>query len=78
MNFRNKDNGYRIGYAYGDNYVDWIRADEMSDLSVSESGWDAEMVCYPHVIKLNGKVYMFYCGNNFGQYGFGVAVLENN
>ncbi len=78
LNFRNKDNGYRIGYAYGENYVDWIRADEMSDLTISEAGWDSEMVCYPHVIKLNNKIYMFYCGNNFGQYGFGVAVLENN
>lgn len=77
LNFRNKDFGYRIGYAYSDNYTDWIRADEMSDLSISQTGWDSEMVCYPHVVKLNGKVYMFYCGNNFGQEGFGVAVLEN-
>jgi predicted GH43/DUF377 family glycosyl hydrolase len=77
LNFRNKENGYRIGYAYGENYEDWIRADEMNDFSVSKSGWDCEMVCYPHVIKINGKIYMFYCGNNFGQNGFGVAELEN-
>jgi hypothetical protein len=77
LDFRNKENGYRIGYAYGDNYVDWTRADEMNDFSVSDEGWDSEMVCYPHVIKLNDKIYMFYCGNNFGQNGFGVALLEN-
>jgi hypothetical protein len=77
LDFRNKENGYRIGHAIGDNYVDWVRADELSDLSVSENGWDSEMVCYPHVIRINDKVFMFYCGNNFGQNGFGVAVLEN-
>ncbi len=77
LNFRNKEKGYRIGYAYGSDYQNWTRADEMSDLDISDSGWDSEMVCYPHVIKLNEKIYMFYCGNNFGQSGFGVAVLEN-
>lgn len=77
LNFRNKENGYRIGYAYGNDYQNWIRADEMNDFTVSETGWDSEMVCYPHIIKLNGQIYMFYCGNNFGENGFGVAKLEN-
>ncbi len=77
LNFRNKENGYRIGYAYGNDYENWERADELNDFSISETGWDSEMVCYPHVIELNGKIYMFYCGNNFGQNGFGVARLEN-
>jgi hypothetical protein len=75
LNFRNRENGYRIGYAYGNDFVNWVRADELSDLTVSESGWDSEMVCYPHVVNLNNKIYMFYCGNNFGQNGFGVAEL---
>ncbi len=77
LNFRNKENGYRIGYAHSENYIDWSRADLMSDLTISEDGWDSEMVCYPHVVKLKNKIYMFYCGNNFGQNGFGVAMLEN-
>jgi len=77
LDFRNREKGYRIGYAYGTDYQNWTRDDEMSDFTVSAKGWDSEMVCYPHVIKLNGKIYMFYCGNNFGQNGFGVAVLEN-
>lgn len=77
LNFRNKQNGYRIGYAMGNNYENWIRRDEANDFTVSEGGWDSEMVCYPHVINLKGKIYMFYCGNNFGQNGFGVALLEN-
>jgi hypothetical protein len=78
LDFRNKEKGYRIGYAFGNNFQDFTRDDVLSDLTISESGWDSEMICYPHVIKLNGKIYMFYCGNNFGQNGFGVALLENH
>ncbi|HVS95599.1 MAG TPA: sialidase family protein [Puia sp.] len=77
LDFRNKENGYRIGYAYGDNFTDWTRKDELSNLTISDQGWDSEMVCYPHVIEIDGKIYLFYCGNNFGQNGFGVAVLDN-
>jgi hypothetical protein len=75
VDFRNRGKGYRIGHALGDNLTDWTRDDEGSDLTVSENGWDSEMVCYPHVVSIAGKVYMFYCGNNFGQTGFGVAEL---
>ena len=32
---------------------------------------------YPHVFELNGKYYMLYNGNDFGMYGFGLAVLED-
>jgi hypothetical protein len=31
---------------------------------------------YPHVFELNGKYYMTYNGNEFGKYGFGLAILE--
>ena len=36
------------------------------------------MICYPNVIKVKDKLYMFYNGNGFGQSGFGYAELENN
>jgi len=32
---------------------------------------------YPHVFQLDNKWYMLYNGNEFGKYGFGLAVLEN-
>ena len=34
------------------------------------------MLCYPHAFELRGKVYLLYNGNEFGRYGFGLAVLE--
>jgi hypothetical protein len=43
---------------------------------VSEEGWDAEMISYPHVFELDGKIYMFYLGNQVGREGFGMAELE--
>ena len=45
---------------------------------MSENGWDSEMVCYPHILKIDGKYQMFYCGNGFGFEGFGYAELDGN
>ena len=75
-NFRNRERSYRIGYAYSDDLKIWIRDDEQVGITVSESGWDSEQICYPHVIELKGKWIMFYCGNGFGQGGLGYAELE--
>ena len=47
----------------------------MVNLQVSETGWDSEMICYPHIAKIDNKIYLFYCGNEFGKNGFGVAEL---
>lgn len=75
--YRNKKNGYRIGYAYSEDLIHWIRKDEWVGITVSETGWDSEMVSYPHVFKLDGSIYMMYLGNQVGRYGFGLAKLEN-
>lgn len=72
----NRDRGYRIGHAYSDDLAVWIRDDTQFRLDRSADGWDSDMQCYPHVFKCDGKVYMLYNGNEFGRYGFGVAVLE--
>jgi len=73
---KNKDRGYRIGHAYSDNLVNWRRDDEEPLLDVTPGDWDSDMLCYPHVLKCDGKVYLLYNGNEFGRYGFGLAVLE--
>jgi len=76
--YRGKENGYRIGYASSENLVDWVRDDSKVGIDVSEEGWDSEMISYPHVLQLDGKVYMFYLGNQVGRHGFGLAELELN
>ena len=74
-NFRNKSRGYRIGYATSEDGLSWKREDQIGGISVSETGWDSEMVSYPHVFELNNEIYMFYLGNQVGRYGFGLAKL---
>jgi predicted GH43/DUF377 family glycosyl hydrolase len=75
-NFKNKERGYKIGYAYSINGVEWIRDDDNVGIELSERGWDSEMHHYPHIFEVNNDVYMIYNGNEFGKYGFGLAVLE--
>ena len=57
--------------------VNWLRNDDLVDIGLSETGWDSEMVNYPHVFELDGKTYMLYQGNGMGRAGFGLAVLES-
>lgn len=71
-----KENTYRIGYADSQDGISWIRKDIESGITLSESGWDSEMISYPYVISHKGKKYMFYNGNGFGRSGFGYAVYE--
>ena len=75
-NYRGKTNGYRIGYASSTDLVTWVRDDEQVGITVSDTGWDSEMVSYPHVFELDGKVHMFYLGNQVGKQGFGWATLQ--
>ncbi len=74
--YRSKENGYRIGYASSTNLIDWERDDSKAGIDVSESGWDSEMISYPHVFNLDGHTYMAYLGDQVGRYGFGLARLD--
>ena len=74
--FRGKENGYRIGYASSFNLIDWQRDDTKAGIDVSEEGWDAEMLSYPHVFNLDGATYMAYLGDQVGRFGFGLAQLD--
>jgi predicted GH43/DUF377 family glycosyl hydrolase len=74
--YRCSKRGYRIGYASSTNMIDWLRDDTKAGIDVSEEGWDAEMISYPHVFELDGKTYMAYLGNQVGRHGFGLAVLQ--
>jgi len=73
---KNRDRSYRIGHAYSDDLVNWTRDDGSMVVDVTEGDWDSDMLCYPHVFECDGNVYMLYNGNEFGRYGFGLAILE--
>ncbi len=75
LDFRNKNRGYRVGYAYSPDLMRWYRSDDLAGISRSEEGWDSEMMHYPHVFELDGEYYMLYNGNDFGRYGFGIAKM---
>lgn len=74
--YRGKENGYRIGYASSTDLENWVRNDAKVGIDVSEQGWDAEMISYPHVFELDGQIYMAYLGDQVGRYGFGLAMLD--
>jgi hypothetical protein len=78
VDYRQKQGGYRIGYAKSYDLLTWERDDSLAGIDVSYEGWDEEMVAYPHVFESDGSVYMFYLGNGVGRYGFGVALLKSN
>lgn len=68
---------YRIGFAWSEDGRHWERQDALSGIDVSPTGWDSEMICYPCVFEHQGRMYMLYNGNGYGQTGFGFAVLED-
>ena len=74
--YRSRQYGYRIGYASSSNLIDWERDDRKAGIDVSDQGWDAEMISYPHIFDLDGKTYMAYLGDQVGRNGFGLALLE--
>ncbi|MFA5828073.1 MAG: glycosylase [Candidatus Shapirobacteria bacterium] len=69
--------GYRIGYAFSDNLVDWVRDDTKVGIDISKKGWDDESIAYPHVFELDGNLFMLYLGNQVGRFGFGLAELQS-
>jgi len=74
---RSKDPvSYRLGYAESLDGLSWERKDNEVGITVSETGWDSEMICFASIVDAGGKRYMFYNGNNHGEDGFGYAVLE--
>ena len=76
LGYRGRERGYRIGYARSSDLEHWTRDDARAGIDVSDSGWDDEMISYPHVFELDGKTWMFYLGNQVGRFGFGLAELD--
>ena len=74
----NKSKSYRMGYAESSNGTDWRRMDDQVGIDRSEHGWDLTMIAYPHVYEHKGRKYMLYCGDGFGETGFGYATLAED
>lgn len=74
--FRDGKDSYRIGYAWSENLLDWIREDHLAGIDISQTGWDSTMITYPCVVQVNGQYMMFYNGNGFGASGFGYAIAS--
>ncbi|MEO0411074.1 MAG: hypothetical protein AAF221_04430 [Pseudomonadota bacterium] len=77
MWFSTRGDHYQIFKATSRNGSDWARTPDPV-LTTSQSGWDAEMVCYPFVFEHAGKRFMFFNGNGYGQSGLGLAVWEGD
>jgi predicted GH43/DUF377 family glycosyl hydrolase len=76
--FRDGEEGYKIGYATSSDAVNWTRKDKDAGITTSEKGWDSKMIAYPEVIRINNKLLLLYNGNHFGKDGFGYAELIIN
>jgi hypothetical protein len=74
---KEKERGYRLGYAYSNDLTNWIREDESKGIELSNNDWDSDMMCYPHLFKVDEKIYLLYNGNEFGKHGFGIAFMED-
>lgn len=70
---------YLPGYANSQDGIHWNRTDNAVGIAPSQNNnWDSQTLCYPALIKVKNKIYMFYNGNNFGELGFGCAILVDN
>jgi hypothetical protein len=77
LDFRDGADSYRIGYAESTDGKKWNRLDDKSGIEKSGTGWDSTMLAYPNALNVNGTLYLFYNGNDFGQTGIGLAQWES-
>jgi hypothetical protein len=78
MWFAYRGEAYRIGYAESPDGVRWTRHDDGVGITVSESGWDSQMLEYPCVFDYRGERHMLYNGDGFGRTGIGHAVQRDD
>jgi hypothetical protein len=72
--YRGENFDYRIGYAESADGAHWTRRDDHPlALLAAGAGFDSEATCYPFVFDHSGERWMLYCGDRYGQAGFGLA-----
>lgn len=67
---------YRMGYAESDDRLRWHRDDARLNLDVGPGDYDNEAIMYAAPIMIDGRVWCFYNGNDFGRDGIALAVRE--
>jgi len=72
-----KGTAYRLGYAESGDGITWQRKDDQAGITVSDTGFDSEMIEYAYVFDYNNRKYMIYNGNQYGYGGAGLAVEKN-
>jgi predicted GH43/DUF377 family glycosyl hydrolase len=65
---------YHIDYAESADGKNWTK--RPAGISVSNSGWDSQVLCFGAVVDIGDRFYMFYNGNRHGIDGFGYAELQ--
>ena len=68
---------YRLGYAESRDGIQWEWLDEKLNLGITPGSFDSDTITYAAPLEINGKLYLFYNGNNFGESGFAAAILED-
>lgn len=64
---------YVIGFARSPDGESWTRQDEQAGITRSPEGWDSAMICYPGLVSVGDREFMFYSGNGVGRGGLGYA-----
>ena len=62
------------GVRYGENLAIGPESRDVDELFFRENRWQDQSVSYPSVIRLDGGLRMYYCGNEYGVGGIGTAV----
>ena len=70
-NFRNGTGSYKLYNAKSKDGITWTNENAIVAHKLGSNNWDCMMQCYPYVIKIENKIYLFYSGNSFGRAGIG-------
>lgn len=69
---------YSICEATSKDGLIWERGKPNENLALPPIGdsWESDMTEYPNIIEEDGKLRLFYCGNDYGSSGIGTAIAE--
>lgn len=73
--FKEPGRGYRTGYAWSEDLVNWHRVENHAGLQVSQDSWENESLSYPYLFSHKTNWYAFYQCNGMGRQGVALAQL---